>query len=219
MFKSHLLLALRQLRKNRGYTLINVVGLAMGMAVVLIIGIWIAGEVAVDKSYPERSRIVEIMQDQRPKGTPPGSPITYRGMTVSSALEPFLQKSYKDIFAETAIFEWPGDGLLVNGDKSIVRQGSWAEHTFPTIFGYQFLSGNAESLRNPSTALISRSTAIALYGTEKALGKTFKYNSQLVFTVGGVYADLPETSSFHITFSGGVMDIQRTEPPSPANVA
>ena len=197
MFKNYLLFALRQLRKNRGYTLINVVGLAMGIAVALVIGIWITGEVAVDKSYPDRSRIVEIMQDQRPKGTPPGSPITYRELTVSSAVEPFLQKSYKDIFAETAMFEWPGDGLLVNGDKSIIRQGSWAEHTFPTIFGYHFLSGNAESLSDPSTAVISRSTAIALYGTENALGKTFKYNSQLVFTVGGVYADLPQTSSFY----------------------
>ena len=197
MFKNYLLLALRQLRKNRGYTLINVAGLAIGMAVTLVIGIWITGEVAVDKSYPDRSRIVEIMQDQRSKGTPSGSPISYRGTTVSSALEPFLRKSYKDIFAETAMFEWPGDGLLVNGDKSISRQGSWAEYSFPTLFGYQFLSGNAESLRDPSTALISRSAAIALYGTEKALGKTFKYNNQLLFTVGGVYADMPQTSSFH----------------------
>jgi putative ABC transport system permease protein len=197
MFKSYLLLALRQLRRNRGYTLINVVGLAMGMAAALVIGIWIAGEFAVDKSYPDRSRIVEIMQDQRPKGTPPGSPITYRGMTVSSALNPFLQKGHKDIFAQTAMADWPGDCLLTNGDKSIIRQGSFVEHTFPNIFGYHFLSGNAESLRDPSTALISRSTAIALYGTQEALGKTFKYNSQVVFTVGGVYADLPQTSSLH----------------------
>jgi putative ABC transport system permease protein len=197
MFKNYLLLTLRQLRKNRGYTLINVAGLAMGMAAALLIGVWIIGEVAVDKSYPDRSRIVEIMQDQHSKGTPPGSPITYRGLNVSSALTPYLQKGYKGIFAETAMFEWPGDGVLANGDKSISRQGSWAEYSFPTIFGYHFLSGNAESLRDPSTALISRSTAIALYGTENALGKTFKYNNQLVFTVGGVYADLSQTSSFH----------------------
>ncbi|HEV2479506.1 MAG TPA: ABC transporter permease, partial [Puia sp.] len=196
MFKNYLLLAFRQLRKNRGYTLINVAGLAIGMAVALVIGIWITGEVAVDRSYPDRARIVEIMQDQRPNGTPPGSPITYRGYTVSTALEPFLQKGYKDIFAETAMFEWPGDGLLTSGDKSISRQGSWAEYSFPSIFGYHFLSGSAESMRDPSTALISRSTAIALYGTENALGKTFTYNNQQVFTVGGVYADLPETSSF-----------------------
>jgi predicted permease len=197
MIRNYLRLALRQLRRNRGYTLINIVGLAMGMAVALVIGIWITGEVSVDKSYPDRARIVEIMQDQRPNGTPPGSPITYRGTTVSSALEPFLQKGYKDVFAETAIFEWPGDGLLTSGDKSISRQGSWAEYNFPKLFGYHFLSGNAESLRDPSTALISKSTAIALYGTEMALGKTFKFNNQLLFTVGGVYTDLPRSSSFH----------------------
>lgn len=196
MFKSYLLLALRQLRKNRGYTLINIAGLAIGMAVALVIGIWITGELAVDQSYPDRSRIVEIMQDQRPNGTPPGSPITYRGTTVSSALEPFLRQRYTDVLVETALFEWPGEGLLANGDKTISRQGSWAEYSFPKLFGFQFLGGNAESLRDPSTALISRSTAIALYGTEKAVGKTFKYNNQVMFTVGGVYADLPQTSSF-----------------------
>ena len=197
MFKNYFLLALRQLRGNRGYTLINIAGLAIGMAVALVIGIWITGEFAVDKSYPDSSRIVEIMQDQRPIGTPAGSPMSYRGTTVSSALKPFLENSYKDIFDQTAMFEWPGDGLLTSGDKSISRRGSWAEQSFPTIFGYHFLSGNAESMRDPSTALISRSTAIALYGTEEAVGKTFKYNNQLVFTIGGVYADQPRSSSFH----------------------
>src|ERR1700753_2450503 len=131
MLKSHLLLALRQLRRNRGYTLTNVAGLALGMTAALVIGIWVAGEIAVDKSYPDHSRIVEIMQDQRPKGTPPGSPVTYRETTVSSALEPFLENSYKDVFAETSMFEWPGDGVLASGDKKISRQGSWAEHSFP----------------------------------------------------------------------------------------
>jgi putative ABC transport system permease protein len=197
MIKNYLKIALRQLRKNRGYSFINIFGLATGMAIALVIGIWTIGEHSVDKSYPDHSRIVEIMQAQRPKGTAPGSPITYLGITVSSALKPYLQKGYNDIFTATAMFTWPNDGLLVNGDKSIYRQGSWVEHTFPIIFGYHFLSGNAESLRDPSTALISRSTAIALFGSENAVGRTFRYNNKLPFTVGGVYADQPQTSSFH----------------------
>ncbi len=197
MFKNYLLVALRQLRKNRGYSFINIFGLATGMAIALVIGIWTIGEHSVDKSYPDHSRIVEIMQAQRPKGTAPGSPITYLGYTVSSALKPYLLKGYHDIFAATAMYTWPNDGILVNGDKSISRQGSWAEHEFPMIFGYHFLSGNAESLSDPSTALISRSTAIALYGSEHAVGRTFKYNNKFPFTVGGVYADQPQTSSFH----------------------
>ncbi len=197
MFKNYLLVALRQLRKNRGYSFINIFGLTTGMAIALVIGIWTTGERSVDKSYPDHSRIVEIMQAQRPKGTSPGSPSTNVGTTVSSALKPYLQKGYNDIFAGTAMFTWPDDGLLVNGDKSISRQGSWVEHTFPMIFGYHFLSGNAESLRDPSTALISRSAAIALFGSENAVGRTFRYNNKLPFTVGGVYADQPQTSSFH----------------------
>jgi ABC-type antimicrobial peptide transport system permease subunit len=95
------------------------------------------------------------------------------------------------------MFIWPDDGLLVNGDKSISRRSSWVEYAFPVIFGYHFLSGNAESMRDPSTALISRSAAIALFGNENAVGKTFKYNNKLPFTIGGVYADQPQSSSFH----------------------
>jgi putative ABC transport system permease protein len=197
VFKNYLLVALRQLRKNRGYSFINIFGLATGMAIALVIGIWTTGERSVDKSYPDHSRIVEIMQAQRPKGTSPGSPSTYVGTTVSSALKPYLRKGYNDIFAGTAMFTWPDDGLLVNGDKSISRQCSWVEYTFPIIFGYHFLSGNAESLRDPSTALISRSAAIALFGSENAVGRTFRYNNKLPFTIGGVYADQPQTSSFH----------------------
>jgi putative ABC transport system permease protein len=197
MFKNYILVALRQLRKNKGYSFINIFGLATGMSIALVIGIWITGELSVDKSYPNHSRIVEIMQAQRPKGSAPGSPSTYIGTTVSSALKPYLQKDYNDVFSKTAMFTWPGDGLLVNGDKSISRKGSWVEYSFPEIFGYHFLSGSAESMRDPSTALISRSTAIALFGRENVVGSTFKYNNLVPFTIGGVYEDQSQTSSFY----------------------
>ena len=197
MLKNYLLVALRQLRKNSGYSFINIFGLATGMAIAFVIGIWITSEHSVDKSYPGHSRIVEIMQAQRPKGSSTGSPSTYVGTTVSSALKPYLQKDYNDIFTATAMFIWPDNGLLVNGDKSISRRGSWVDQTFPVIFGYHFLSGNAGSMRDPSTAIISRSAAIALFGNENAVGRTFKYNNKLPFTIGGVYADQPQSSSFH----------------------
>ena len=197
MLKYYLLVALRQLRKNRGYSFINIFGLATGMAIALVIGIWAVDELAVDQGMPNGNRIVEIIQNQWPKGqtsekTPPSSV----GITVSAALNPWLQKgNYQDVFAQTAMTLWPDQHLLVNGDKSIARTGTSAEYTFPLIFGYRFLSGTAESMRDPNTALISRSTAMALYGTENALGKTFKYENRRPFTVGGVYANQPVNSS------------------------
>jgi putative ABC transport system permease protein len=195
MLRNYFHIALRQLRKNRGYSFINIFGLATGMAIAMVIGIWISGELSRDHSYPDGDRIAEILQDQH--GKREGKAYSYTGTTVSSALKPFLQKGYDDVIAQSAITLWPGDALLVNGEKSINRQSFWVEYTFPTIFGYHFLSGTAESLRDPNTAVISRSAAIALYGTENAVGKTFKLSNQTPLTVGGVFANLPESSSFY----------------------
>ena len=195
MFKNYLHIALRQLRKNRVYSFINIVGLATGMAIALIIGIWITGELSWDHDYPDGDRIAEIMQDQHGKAE--GKAYSYTGKTVSSALKPFLQRGYDDVIAQSAITLWPGDALLVTGDKSISRKSFWVEYTFPLIFGYHFLSGTAESMRDPNTAVISRSTAIALYGTENAVGKTFKLGNQTPLTVGGVFANPPANSTFH----------------------
>lgn len=199
MFKNYLLVALRQLRKNRGYSFINIFGLAAGMATALVIGIWAVDELSIDQGIPGGDRVVEIMQNQWPKGqndekTPP----TYVGTTLSAALHPRLQNGkYQDVFAQTAVILWAGQHLLVNGDKSIAQTGTSAEYTFPLIFGYRFLSGTAQSMRDPNTALISRSTAMALYGTENAVGKTFKYENRRPFIVGGVYDNQPANSSLH----------------------
>src|SRR5882757_3511354 len=109
MFKNYLLIALRQLRRNRGYSFINIFGLAIGMAIALVIGIWAVDELSVDQGIPNGDRVVEIMQNQWPKGqnsekTPP----LYIGATVSPALNPWLQKgNYQDIFEQTAMTLWP----------------------------------------------------------------------------------------------------------------
>ena len=196
MLKNYWLLAIRQFRKNRGYSFINIVGLSTGMAVALVIGIWIADELNFDKSYPNHARIGEIMQGQ--KGGPWASDKqkTFIGPTLSSAIKPFLKKGYDDIFAQTALLSYPNEHLLVAGDKSVSRNGSPAEYSFPIVFGYHFNSGTAESMRDPGTALLSRSTAIALFGSEDAVGKTFKLDNKLLFRVGGIYADQPANSSF-----------------------
>jgi len=196
MLKNYWLLALRQLRKNRGYSFINIAGLATGMAVALIIGIWIADELSHDKSYPGHARIGEIMQGQKGGPWAPDKERTFIGPTISSALKPFLKKGYDDIFAQTAMLSYPTEHLLVAGDRSVSSNGSPAEYSFPAVFGYRFLSGNGECLRDPSSAIISQSTAIALFGSADAVGKTFRWDNHVPFRVGGVFANQPANSSF-----------------------
>jgi ABC-type antimicrobial peptide transport system permease subunit len=197
MLKHYWHIALRQLRHNRGYTFINIFGLATGMAIALVIGLWTADELSHDRSYPNPARIAEILQNQQGGSFAKDKKATYTGPTVAPVLSGFLKKDYGDIFAQTAMLAWPDERLLTAGDRSVSRTGAWAEYSFPLIFGYHFLCGNAESLRDPNTALLSRSTAIALYGTTNAVGMTFNYNARLPFRVGGVYDDQPANSSFH----------------------
>ncbi|MGC4037959.1 MAG: ABC transporter permease [Chitinophagaceae bacterium] len=199
MFKNYLLLAIRQLRRNRGYSFVNIFGLATGMAIALTIGIWANDELSIDQDIPHGNRVVQILQNQWEQGkTDEKTPPRYVGTTVSPALNPWLQKeTYKDVFSQTAMTLWVGDHLLVNGDKSIVQSGTSAEYSFPMIFGFHFLSGTAESMKDPNTALISKSTAIALYGTENAVGKTFNYENRRPFVVGGVYDNQSTNSSLH----------------------
>jgi len=197
MLKNYFVIAWRHLRQNLSYSTINIVGLATGMAIALVIGIWTADELSYDHSYPDHARIAEIMQNQKGGSWSPDKQNTYSGLTISSALNPFIKKGYDNIFTQTAILSYPQERLLVAGDKSVSRNGSFAEYTFPLIFGYQFVSGTAESLRDASTVIISRSTAIALYGTDNSVGKTFKLNGRVPLTVGGVYTDQPANSSFH----------------------
>ncbi len=64
MFKNYLLLAIRQLRRNRGYSFVNIFGLATGMAIALVIGIWAYDELSIDQDIPNGNRVVEIMQNQ-----------------------------------------------------------------------------------------------------------------------------------------------------------
>jgi hypothetical protein len=70
MFKNYLLLALRQLRRNRGYSFVNIFGLATGMAIALVIGIWATDELSIDQGIPNGDRVVEIMQNQWPRARP-----------------------------------------------------------------------------------------------------------------------------------------------------
>ena len=93
MFKNYILLALRQLRRNRGYSFINIFGLATGMAIALVIGIWANDELSIDQDIPRGDRVVEIMQNQWPKGqTSEKTPPSYVGFTVSAGPQPLAAK-------------------------------------------------------------------------------------------------------------------------------
>lgn len=205
MFKSILTIAARNFRNQKAHSFINVAGLATGMAISLLIGLWIADEFSFDHYSSNHSRIVQVMVRQE------ASPSTLNrlaaagdmgmvGPTISTALGPVIRTGYEDIFKKTAmVTHYNSPSLLNVGDRAVSVQGEWAQYTFPEIFGFRMLAGTYAALKDPSTVLISKSTAIALFGHADPIGKTVRRDNNSTFVVGGVYEDLPLNTSFYGT--------------------
>ena len=204
MFRNYLTIAIRNLQKHRSHSFINIAGLAAGMAITLLIGLWIADELSFDHYHSNHRRIVQVMVRHEITGAMRQRAITagytqMAGYTISTALGPALRMGYDDIFQKTGMIAANGSSLLNVGDKAIAVEGQWAQYTIPEIFTFHMLAGSATALRDPSTILISQSTATALFGHTDPIGKIIRRNNNSAFFVGGVYEDLPENSTFYHT--------------------
>jgi putative ABC transport system permease protein len=190
MLKNYFRIALRSLVKNRVYSIINIMGLAIGMAVVTLIGLWIWDELGYNKGFANYDRIVRIMLTQT------------RGNDVSTnestpiPLAATLRNRYADDFKKTATASWNSPHILTVGDKKVNQQGMFVQPGMIDILGLQTVDGRKAVLDNPTSILISQSMAATLYGHEDATGKAVKFDDSTIFRVAGVFPDLPYNSDF-----------------------
>ncbi len=190
MFKTYFRIAWRHLLKNKGYSAINIAGLATGMAIAILIGLWITDELTFDHYHTNHKRIAQAMITQI---TPEW---TYTGSTVTMPMGKAFRSQYKDIFSSVALVHDGSRHLIAAGDKKLTANALWAENELPEMFTFKILGGSLASQKDPSTALISASLAKALFGYDDPINKTFKYDGRLELKVGGVYEDLPQNTTF-----------------------
>jgi len=188
MLKNYFRVAWRHLRKNKGYTFINIAGLATGMAITLLIGLWITDELSFNHYHTNHSRIAQAMVIQYSPEE------VYNGTVVSVPMGQALRDRYSHLFTKVGFVGGGGDHLIAVGDKKLNATGVWVDKDFVEMFTLKLLKGSAASMNDPSTALISQSLATALFGNADPTGKTFKYENKVDFTIGGVYEDPPRNS-------------------------
>lgn len=189
MFKIYLTIAWCNLIKNKVLSFINTGGLAVGMAVVMLISLWILDEVSFNKYHANYHRIAQVMQN-----------VTINGDVKTSIFEPYplaaaLRKSYGSDFKSVAMSTLPRDYILASGDKKLTEQGAFMETGGPDLFTLNMIRGRRDAIKDPSAIIISASTAKALFGNEAPMGKVLKLNNLQNLKVAGVYADLPENTS------------------------
>ena len=193
MLTNYLKIAWRHLRKNKTHTVINILGLSTGMAVALLIGIWVWDELSFNHYHRHHGKIGEILSVTRYNGAVAVGP--YSSVPVAAE----LKSRYPADFSRMSLVSWTSV-TLSTPDKHLQQWGAWAQADYPRMFSLQMVDGSADALSNPSAILLSATLAKALFGTTAITGRDVRSGDTLVLRVGGVYADPPENVSLSPQF-------------------
>lgn len=191
MLKNYIKIAWRNLAKNKGYTIINVGGLALGMAVTLIIGLWVQDELSYNDYNTNKDKIAQIFQSQTFNGE------TGTGPAIPRPLEKAFRDGYMDNFEYLVMSSWNTAQYLKYKETSISRDGYFMQREAPEILDIKILKGERDGVREINSIMLNESTAKALFGEEDPIGKVVEVNSQYDMMVTAVYEDLPFNASFN----------------------
>lgn len=191
MLKNYLKIAWRNLRRNRASAVINIGGLAIGMAVAIQIGLWIYDELSFDGNFANYKRVARVIQNV----TNNGEVQTWNSVPYPLAEE--LRKNYGSDFKRVVMAAgWSDHIIAYNDDKKLSKTGAYFEPGAPEMFSLSMIHGQWSSLSDPSTVLLSASAAKAFFGNGNPINKTLVIDKQLTVKVTGVYQDFPRNSSF-----------------------
>ena len=135
MFKNYIKIAWRNLIKNKAYSTINIGGLALGMAVTLIIGLWIQDELSHNDYFTGKDRIAQVYQSQTFNGQ------TGTGPAIPRPLEKALRDAYSDNFKHLVMSSWTNDHYLKYKESSISRSGNYMQEAAPELFSLEIIKG------------------------------------------------------------------------------
>ncbi|HEV2355275.1 MAG TPA: ABC transporter permease [Puia sp.] len=185
--------AIRHLDRNKGFSLINILGLAVGMASALLILLWVNNELNIDRSYPKADRLYLLFNrdtinnklwawNQTPKG-----------------IATVLKKDYPAV--EDACRYNNVRFVVAAGDKLFNSQGAFADSGFLSMFGFPMAEGDrARALSSMNNIVVTASLAKRLFGDQDPMGRVVRVDNNADLIVTGVLQDLPPTTSFHFDY-------------------
>ncbi len=195
MSNTYFKIAWRAICKNKLHSFINIAGLAVGVAVAILIGLWVFDELSFDKYYQNRDRIAQVMQNQ-----------TNNGEVQTMPNEPFplgaeLIKSYSSDFKCVSMATGAGNSTLASGEKKLTRSGVFFEPQAIEMLGLHMIRGNLHGLKDPASIMLSESVARAFFGDSDPISQVMKIDGKMDVKVTGVYEDQPSNSTFSdVTF-------------------
>lgn len=187
---SYIKVAFRNLYRNKVPSFINIFGLSLGMAVSMLIALWIWDEMTYDHYHANYSRIAQVME----LGTKDGQKFDNSGAPIPLAAA--LRKDFPNDFQYISLVNF-SELTLANGNNKFTQNGAFLNAQAPDMLSLRMISGTHSALSTPNGIMLSRTTAEKLFGSNDPMGKKVTINNSLVVQVAGVYDDLPTNTSFN----------------------
>jgi putative ABC transport system permease protein len=198
MFKNYIKIAVRNLLKNKVYSLINIFGLAIGLATSLLIVLYVVNETSYDTFNSKSDRIFRVVQTMESEDR------TEEQASTPFQLAPVLQADFPNLIEKTVRFfdmQEPNHTFLNREDKISFRESNFyfVDSTFFDVFSGDLIQGNpSEALKNPLSLVITEELAVKYFGDENPVGQSLSYKGIREMTVTGVMKLWPEQSHMKI---------------------
>lgn len=205
MLKNYLIVAFRNIQRHKGYTLINITGLAFGMTVCFLIIIWVKDEFSFDHFHEYANRIHRVYSDVQA-----GSP-----MTLAMTMPP-LKQAALDIPEVACITQiaYPSRTQITIGDKTFQEDlVGYADRDLFNVFSFALVKGVPQAvLEAPGTAVLSRATAEKYFGSDDPIGEVIKIGGDKEYTITGIVEDIPTNSHFRFNIMRSFETLYEEQP-------
>jgi len=194
MFKNYLKIAWRNLLRNKSFSLLNIVGLSIGLAVTALILIWINFEIGFDQFHEKKDRIYQVYNEYPIDGE------IWTWNSTPKIMGPTIKKDYPEVEGVSR-YNYEDTFLFSVDEKRIKSTGTIVDPDFLNMFSFPLIEGNINTvLEDVNSVVITETFAKKLFGDEPAVGKLVKVDNADSFKVSGILEDLPNNSEFNFEF-------------------
>lgn len=194
MLKNYLKIAWRNLIINKAFSVINISGLAIGMASAILIFLWVENEVSYDRFHANIKQLYEVWGNDVYDGS------IRSGTPTPEIMAPVLKNDVIEIDKVSRI-DWGNEYLFTVGDKSLKAKGNLVDPDFLNMFSFPLMKGDANTaLNDPYSILLTENLAKKIFGNDDAIGKIIKVENEVNYKVTGVLKDLPNNTQFDFEY-------------------
>ena len=190
MFKNYLKVAFRNLWKNKGFSFINIMGLAIGMASAILILLWMQNETSYDDFHEKKDRIYEMWNRAEFSGA------MHSWHTTPKVLAAAMQRDFPEVEHAVRV-DWVHPRLLTVGDKRLMIEGGAVDSIFLDVFSFPMVEGDMRTALNDGHSIVvTQGLAKTLFGNADAMGKVIKVDDKENYQVTGIVKDPPANTRF-----------------------